>query len=219
MLFIFISKIHFIQFSDLSVGLSSPLCSSEFPAKTLRAFLSPTCILHTSPLLILLLLDDEYSLWSVTPNSLLHPPTTSSPLEMNILLCSFFSLQFEIRWKWSVSFSLGERASGSRCVGCSLGPRTCSDTVEKIRILFCWESNTGHIVRGMSLYWPGYPDSQASRKESKKLKSLQKNRRWTSHPNSQRMLLYFPKVLILGVCILLRLWDHGWRVSVYATIL
>jgi hypothetical protein len=82
--------------TQLSVGLPSGLFPSGFPTNILYASpfptIRPTCLVHPIPLnlTIVIILGEEYKLWSSSSCSSLQPPVTSSLFGRNILLSFLF---------------------------------------------------------------------------------------------------------------------------------
>jgi len=94
---LYFPKIPFI-YSHLCIGLLSGLLLSSFPTKMLCAF--PIFPMHAAcsdyliflHLITLISFGDTYKLWNAPLCSLLHPPTTSSSLDPNVLLSTLFSI-------------------------------------------------------------------------------------------------------------------------------
>jgi hypothetical protein len=88
--------------THLCLGLPSGLLPSGFHTNILYAFLfSPiraTCHAHLIilDLIILIILEEEYKLWSFSLCTFLQPPVTSSLFGPNILLNTLFSYIYKI---------------------------------------------------------------------------------------------------------------------------
>jgi hypothetical protein len=80
----YLYKIHLILSTHLRLGL----LPSGFPTKILYTFSAPHILLH---LIILIILDEEYKLWSSSLCSFHKPTVTSSLFSSNILLSTLFS--------------------------------------------------------------------------------------------------------------------------------
>jgi hypothetical protein len=88
--------------SHLHLDLHSGLFPSGFPTKILYAFLFFSCVLNVLPLLtlldliILIILDEEYKLWSYSLRRFLQPPITSSLFGPNTIFSHLFSNTFSL---------------------------------------------------------------------------------------------------------------------------
>jgi hypothetical protein len=92
----YLSKIHFISSIHLRLGFPSGLLPSSFPTNILYPFLL-THIRATYPahlirlhLIIIIILEKAYKLWSSSLGSFFQPPVTSSLFGPNILLNTLF---------------------------------------------------------------------------------------------------------------------------------
>ena len=90
--------------SHLRLGLPSGLLPSSFPTKTLYTPLPSPYALHAPPIsFFLILLGEEYRLFSSSLCNFLHSPVTSSLLGPNILLNTLFSNTLSLRSSLNVS--------------------------------------------------------------------------------------------------------------------